>query len=155
VRKKASTGTSVDEIARRARVSKPTSYAYFGSKEELFVHVLETACSRLLASIIAPNAEVRPLEDVLLDLAHAHRRAVLALRVVSLHRLFIAEAERFPSLGQRYYAAGPGAAHIDLVEFLARRAEAGEIVCPDPLMAAELFAGLILSPKCLKLLFCG
>jgi AcrR family transcriptional regulator len=146
-------GTSVDEIARRARVSKPTIYAHFGGKEGLFVHVLEAACSRLLAPIIAPTAEVRPVEDVLLDLAHAYTRAVLAPEVISLHRLFVAEAERFPALGQRYYAAGPGAAHLGLAEFLAKRAEAGEIVCRDPLMAAELFAGLVLSPMRLKLLF--
>lgn len=146
-------GTSVDEIARRARVSKPTIYAHFGGKEGLFIHVLEVACSRLLAPIIAPAAEVRPIDDVLHDLAHAYTRAVLAPEVVSLHRLFVAEAERFPALGQRYYAAGPGAAHHGLAEFLARRAEAGEIVCPDPLMAAELFAGLVLSPMRLKLLF--
>lgn len=146
-------GTSVDEIARRARVSKPTIYAHFGGKEGLFVHVLEAACSCLLAPIIAPTAEVRPLEDVLLDLAHAYTRAVLAPEVVSLHRLFVSEAERFPALGQRYYATGPGAAHTGLAEFLARRAAAGEIVCPDPLMAAELFAALVLSPMRLKLLF--
>lgn len=146
-------GTSVDEIARRARVSKPTIYAHFGGKEGLFVHVLEGVCLRLLAPIIDPAAETKPFEDVLHDLAHAYTRAVLAPDVVSLHRLFVAEAERFPALSRRYYAVGPGTAHLGLAEFLARRAQAGEIACPDPQMAAELFAGLVLGPMRLKLLF--
>ena len=38
-------GASVDEIAAEARVSKPTIYAHFGSKEELF--------RRIMAAIVA------------------------------------------------------------------------------------------------------
>ena len=33
-------GASVDEIAAEARVSKPTIYAHFGSKEELFRRII-------------------------------------------------------------------------------------------------------------------
>ena len=146
-------GASVDEIARRARVSKPTIYAHFGGKEGLFVHILETACNRLLAPIVEADAENRPVREVLIDLAYAYTRTVLAKEVLSLHRLFIAEAERFPALGRRYFQAGPHTAHLGLAAFLEKRSNAGELLCDDPLMAAEQFAGIVLSPIRLKLLF--
>jgi AcrR family transcriptional regulator len=146
-------GVSVDEIARRAGVSKPTIYAHFGDKAGLFAHILEGACARLLAPIVDPTAEQRPIAEVLVDLAYSYTRTVLAPEVLSLHRLFIAEAERFPELSRRYHAAGPETAHRALAGFLEARAEAGEIACANPMMAAEQFAGLVLSPFRLKLLF--
>lgn len=146
-------GVSVDEIARRARVSKPTIYAHYGDKSRLFIHILEEACTQLLTTIVEPATEQRSVPEVLLDLAYRYTRTVLAPEVLSLHRLFIAEAERFPELGRRYYAAGPETAHRALAEFLSNRANAGEIVCPSPTMAAEQFAGLVLSPFRLKFLF--
>jgi TetR/AcrR family transcriptional repressor of mexJK operon len=146
-------GVSVDEIARRARVSKPTIYTHFGDKAGLFIHILEAACTRLLAPIVDPIAERRSVAEVLLHLAHSYTRTVLAPEVLSLHRLFIAEAERFPELSRRYHAAGPETAHRALAGFLEARAEAGEIICADAMMAAEQFAGLVLSPIRLKLLF--
>jgi TetR/AcrR family transcriptional regulator len=40
-------GARVDSIARRCRLSKYTLYHYFGSKEGLFIAVLERAYERL------------------------------------------------------------------------------------------------------------
>jgi TetR/AcrR family transcriptional regulator, mexJK operon transcriptional repressor len=146
-------GVSVDEIARRAGVSKPTIYAHFGDKAGLFTYILEGACARLLAPIVDPTAEQRPIAEVLVDLAYSYTRTVLAPDVLSLHRLFMAEAERFPDLSRRYYAAGPETAHRALAAFLKARSELGEIACANPMMAAEQFAGLVLGPMRLKLLF--
>jgi AcrR family transcriptional regulator len=41
--------TSVDQIARAASVAKPTIYAYFADKEELFVAVCEHVLDEMLA----------------------------------------------------------------------------------------------------------
>lgn len=42
-------GASMDEIAAQADVTKPLVYAYFGSKEELYVAYIERAGGELLA----------------------------------------------------------------------------------------------------------
>lgn len=146
-------GTSIDEIARRAGVSKPTIYAHFGDKAGLFTHILEAACTRLLKPIVDTAADTRPVGEVLRDFAFAYTRTVLSPQVLALHRLFIGEAERFPELGQKYYASGPQAVHAELAAFLRRRAASGEIRCADPDMMASQFAAVVLTPMRLKLLF--
>lgn len=146
-------GTSVDEIARRAGVSKPTIYSHFGDKAGLFTHILEDACGHLLRPIVGSESDMRPIAEVLLDFARVYTRTVLAPDVIALHRLFIAEAERFPELGQRYHAAGPRAVHAEIARFLRRRAALGEIACADPSMTASQLAATLLTPARLELLF--
>jgi len=146
-------GASVDEIARRAGVSKPTVYAHFGAKEDLFVHILEGYCARLLTPILCPDAAKMPLCVVLNDFARQYARVVLDPDVVALHRLFCSEAQRFPELGQRYYAAGPQAVHKELARFFEQRMAAGQLRRCDPIMLAEQFSGLVLTPLRLKMLF--
>jgi TetR/AcrR family transcriptional repressor of mexJK operon len=104
-------GVSIDEIARRAHVSKPTIYAHFGDKERLFLHILETACARLIAPLASEDAHGRPIAEVLRNPAHHYARAVLAPEVVALHRPCVGEALRFPSVSRRYFEQGPEMAH--------------------------------------------
>ena len=146
-------GASVDEIARRAGVSKPTVYAHFGAKEDLFVHILDGYCARLLTPILDPDAASLPIRDVLTNFARHYAGIVLDPGVVALHRLFVSEARRFPELGQSYYAAGPQAVHNELGRFFEQRIAAGELRDRDPGMLAEQFSGLVLTPLRLKMLF--
>ena len=39
--------TSMDEVARAARVTKPTVYAYFPSKEDLLTEVIRSEVARI------------------------------------------------------------------------------------------------------------
>lgn len=45
-------GTSMDEIAERADVSKPVVYQHFGGKQELFLELLDAEVERLRALIV-------------------------------------------------------------------------------------------------------
>lgn len=146
-------GASVDEIARRARVSKPTIYAHFGDKERLFVHILEKACERLIAPLVSEDARDRPIAEVLRNHARHYSRAVLAPDVVALHRLCVGEAVRFPAISRRYYEQGPETAHRALAAFLQERATAGEIDCPDAELAAWHYASLVIATARTRLLF--
>lgn len=145
-------GVSVDQIARASDVSKPTIYAHFDGKEDLFVSLLEDACERLLAPLVSP-ADDRPLADILHDQARAYAATVLRPEVVAMHRLLVAEAGRFPQLSQRYFEAGPKRAHEGLAAFFRRQIAAGAMRDVDPDIAAAQFAGMILTPVRLKMLF--
>lgn len=145
-------GVSVDEIARTANVSKPTIYSHFGGKEELFIFLLEDVCDRLLAPLAGPGRE-GDVHQTLLDHARAYARAVLQPDIVAMHRLFSAEARRFPELGKRYFAAGPEIAHEGLASYFDRLNKRGILDVGDPKLAAEQFSGMILSPLRLKMLF--
>lgn len=146
-------GVSIDEIARRAHVSKPTIYAHFGDKEQLFRHILETACTRLIAPLVSQDARGRPIGEVLRNHAHHYSRAVLAPEVVALHRLCVGEALRFPSISRHYFEQGPEMAHKVLAAFLQERADAGEIDCPDCDLAAWHYASLVIATARTRLLF--
>jgi TetR/AcrR family transcriptional regulator, mexJK operon transcriptional repressor len=145
-------GVTVDEIARAGDVSKPTIYAHFDGKEDLFVSLLEDACERLLAPLVCP-ADDRPLRQILHDQARAYAAAVLRPDVVAMHRLFVAEAVRFPELSRRYFEAGPRKAQEGLAAFFRQQIAAGAMREVDPDMAAAQFAGMVLAPLRLKMLF--
>jgi AcrR family transcriptional regulator len=77
-------GSRVDEIAARAGANKRMLYAHFGSKEELWLTVLERAYA-------AKRAEERELEVADLPPAEAMRRLVtFNLRYTSRHPEFVA-----------------------------------------------------------------
>jgi AcrR family transcriptional regulator len=90
--------TSIESIARRARVSKRTLYQRFDGKPALFGAVLQRLVGRL-----RPNDAERlfvggPLDVMLTRIAEAVLAAALAPDAIALHRLMLAEAGRFPEL---------------------------------------------------------
>src|SRR5947209_14196262 len=54
-------GATSVEIARRARVAKPTIYAHGGSKAELFLACVEAEVERLLSRLSEADLETRTL----------------------------------------------------------------------------------------------
>ena len=50
-----------------------------------------------------------------------------------------------PELGDLFYERGPGLTVSRLTQYLADATEKGELQCDDPLMAARLFLGAVVS----------
>jgi AcrR family transcriptional regulator len=147
------TGASIEQIAARSGVSKPTIYSYFDSKETLFVAILNAVCDSFAEPILEPGAEAEDLAVMLLRIAERYTRAVLRPDIVALHRLFVAEAARFPAPSRRYFEVGPERVHRTLADFFKVRMARGEIRKSDPLVLAELFAALVLGPMRARQLF--
>lgn len=57
-------GTSMDDVAAQADISKPLLYRYFGSKDGLYIALIERAGQRLLAGMSHVSNEGEPLERV-------------------------------------------------------------------------------------------
>jgi AcrR family transcriptional regulator len=95
--------TKMDEIAKRAGVTKGTLYLYFPSKEDLFRAVvgemmgsnLEVA-ERLVAEFTGPTSEL------VAELIRAWWRVGGSSRVACLGKLITGEASNFPTLAQYY-----------------------------------------------------
>lgn len=147
------TGASIEQIAARSGVSKPTIYSYFDSKETLFVAILNAVCDSFAEPILEPGAEAEDLTMMLARIAERYTRAVLRPDIIALHRLFIAEAARFPEPSRRYFEVGPERVHQTLASFFKARMARGEIRQNDPMILAELFAALVLGPMRARLLF--
>ncbi|MDI3337600.1 TetR/AcrR family transcriptional regulator [Defluviimonas aestuarii] len=135
-------GASVDDIAAEAGVSKATLYAYFPDKRMLFVEVAKGECQRqadeaeALVTLTAPPQMVLPV---------AARKIVdffLTDFGRSTFRICVAEAERFPELGQEFYATGPGLLNERISAYLTGAVERGELVIEDIHLAAAQFAEL-------------
>jgi len=144
-------GVSIEEIARKACVSKPTLYAHFGSKERLFLEILEETCDNIVAPFFGPEVDGLPIEDVLIVHARAYARALLTPEMLALNRLIVAEAPRFPEMARRYYAAGPAIVYAAVASFLQKRVAAAEIACADCMAAARMYGAMIVSPTRLRL----
>ena len=154
-------GTSMDEVAARAEVSKQTVYKHFADKEELFRAIVrgvaansDQVAAELTAAFTA--TEVRSLDDLAARLTSVARRyldAVLRPEVLSLRRLVIAEADRFPDLARAYYERAP-ARGIDVVaDALRTYVDRGLLEAQDIRLAAAHFAYLALALAQDKALF--
>lgn len=146
-------GTSIDQIAAQAGVSKPTIYSHFEGKEQLFVAIMNQVCDNFEEPFLAPHADSEDLHTILNRIAVNYTRSILQPGVIAMHRLFVAEAERFPELSRRYYQVGPQRVHNTLAGFFANRIARGEIRTMDPKLLAKFFAALVIAPTRTRCLF--
>lgn len=95
--------TRMDEIAKRAGVTKGTVYLYFPSKEDLFRAVVE--------DMMGPNIETGermlaehagPAADLLRQLLEGWWRLFGSQRLACLSKLMTGESSNFPHLAQYY-----------------------------------------------------
>src|SRR6266581_2772628 len=89
--------TSIEAVARRARVSKRTFYHRFDDKPALFVAVVHRIIDGLRPPADLPLLE-GDLEEILRRLAGLILRAALSPQAIALHRMIVAESARFPKL---------------------------------------------------------
>ncbi|CAM3237943.1 transcriptional regulator, TetR family [Paracoccus aminovorans] len=135
-------GASVDEIAREAGVSKATLYSYFPDKRIMFMEVFRNELARETADASALIEVDLPVEQVLpfiVQIVSAHMISEFGLRI---YRVSVGEAERFPTLAQEYYESGPMLLRQQLITYLERCVQRGELSIPDLELAAEQLIAL-------------
>jgi TetR/AcrR family transcriptional repressor of mexJK operon len=99
--------TSIDAVAETAGASKPTVYARYHDKRDLFAAVLRATIQRWFAplSAAAEAAKVNPksVETTLRDLSRHLLAHTSTPEVVMLRRTLAAQAVRFPELAKLGY----------------------------------------------------
>jgi TetR/AcrR family transcriptional repressor of mexJK operon len=142
--------SSVDEIARRARVAKQTVYHHFPNKDELFKEVARALAARVLVELEAPPADLR---ESLLRFAVAYRGRTLGAQGISAFRTLVPEVPRFRALARNMYANSLGAMVERLAEYLQRAMDAGQLRRDEPRFAAEMLLSMLAGVDRMKRLF--
>jgi len=135
--------TSIEAIARRARVSKRTFYHRFADKAALMSAVVV----KLIDSLRPPARVVlikgEHLEPILLHLGSLILHAALDARVLQLQRLIVAESGRFPELASAVAKAGGRQEAVALIGDLLLRHE--RVAPSQAAFAAQQFLQMIVS----------
>ena len=120
-------GTRIDDVAKRAGVSKGLTYLYYKTKEDLFKAVVRNVVVRRVDTLIG-DVESSELssEEFIRGPFLAFMKKVPGSPIAIVIRLLIAEGPRHPDLLDYYYdnvvARGMGA----IREFIRRGVERGE-----------------------------
>lgn len=128
-------GTSVDEIAARAGVSKQTVYSHYGCKETLFGLAVSTKCK---TSGIDPESIdlAVPPDQMLPELARNFIELITSPEAVSVHAICTISADSHPELGQAYFERGPLNTVQAVADYLAAQHRAGNLSVDNPEHAA-------------------
>ncbi len=135
-------GASMDEIARVAGVSKATLYSYFADKRLLFQEVARLECNRQAAEAQAVIGTDAPPEVALPQIARRVVDFVLSDFGFDIYRISVAESDRFPELGRRFYDSGPALLRALLNDYFTAAIARGELTIDDIDLAADQFAEL-------------
>ena len=119
--------TRLEDVARRAGVSKGTLYLYFDSKEELFKTVIRE-------SYLVPLAEAEEMmasfqgsaADLIREILRRWWQQVGSTKRAGMTKLVIAEAGNFPDLARFYHDEVIHRAHQLLAHAIERGIASGE-----------------------------
>jgi TetR/AcrR family transcriptional regulator, mexJK operon transcriptional repressor len=136
---------SMEEIARRAGVSKQTIYNHYGSKADLARAMSERRALEVVEVLESPGAVEHP-QQTLAAYARLLLSVAINARSTAIYRMAMAAATTMPDVARVIYEAGPKASRQRLAEYLRLENAAGRLSCPDPLQAAYFFGGLVLGP---------
>lgn len=133
---------SMATIAAAVGGSKGTLYGYFSSKEEVFAAFVVSAGQQRWQEFIALEEQPNGIEARLVALGCRYLRLLLSSEIMSVNRLVIAEAGRFPELGRIFYDNGPKSVIGVIATTLQQSAETGELTIEDPIAEAWRFKSL-------------
>ena len=135
-------GASVDEIARVAAVSKATLYSYFPDKRLLFIEVANHECERQSQEAIERIDLTGPPRAVLAQVGRHFLTFLTSTFGQQIFRICVAESDRFPEIGRRFYASGPARMRMELMRYFAEAGERGALHIDDRALAADQFGEL-------------
>ncbi|MFK0239565.1 TetR/AcrR family transcriptional regulator [Microbacterium sp. NPDC090281] len=139
-------GTSMDEVARRARISKASLYREHASKSALYAAVVRhwALAGRDAMRPALEDLKANPdLREGLVALGETMRAGILSDPVVAMRRLVIAEAAAHPDVASDYLSQSWDANIRNLAEAMTDLSEVHGLVVDDPRALASEFTWLV------------
>lgn len=142
--------TRVDDVAKRAGVSKGLMYLYFKTKEELFKAVVKTVVVRRVDALLATlESSELSSEEFLRGPMLTFMKRIPDSPVAIVIRLLISEGQRHPDLVDYYYENVVSKGLAAITRFIERGIAAGEF---KRTAAAEI-PHLFLAPMMLSIVW--
>ncbi|WP_374764364.1 TetR/AcrR family transcriptional regulator [Yunchengibacter salinarum] len=136
-------GTSMDEVARRAGVSKQTVYSHFSGKEQLFSAAVRYRMQDSFAEQALEGIEGAGVEDQIHAISLVYARLLLSQEAISMFRLLVSGAPQGPELARLFWASGPEDMILSLADFLRRRVDEGSLRIDNVDRAANQLIALL------------
>jgi AcrR family transcriptional regulator len=136
-------GTSVNEVVRLAGGSLTTLYAEFGSKDELFVAVMNRRAATLFTDIIRHGTAPPDTATALLQLARRVQAHMLSDNALAMYRLAVHEGPKFPAVRKAVLLNGLNGFLQRLGEYFNELKASRKLDIDDALVAAETFLTLV------------
>ncbi len=149
-------GTSIDQIAVSAGVSKPTVYRFFADKDALLEDIVLDTLDRAGDPFRAKLPGLTDSENLAADLqklARSYIAMVTQPSVLQLRRLVIGASHQLPELARAYYERAPEQTLRALADAFQQLASRGLLQIDDPVLAAAHFAFLVVGRALDKSLF--
>lgn len=138
-------GTSMQDVASAAKVSKGTLYVYFDNKEAMFEALVLAECNRMHRTLKSLATGTGNIAEELRQIAVHMIRTLLHPEILAAMRMLIGAGEKFPDLARLLYETGPARSMQILADYLQRRSAAGDLEIEDCLEAGAEFVDLVLS----------
>jgi TetR/AcrR family transcriptional repressor of mexJK operon len=122
---------TVDELATAAKVTKRTIYAYFGDKDALFTAMVKDLAITVSLDTASDRGTLSSLAGRIVFRVHSDE-------LVGLHRLVIAEADRFPELARVLHSYGDARHIARLAEHIRAERDVSRAVLAEPLFSLLL-----------------
>jgi len=135
-------GTSMDDVAASAGVSKPTVYSHFKDKRGLFAAFIQAEIEVVAESLLTYDANGLSVRGGLERIGRAYLDVVLSPRARALFRLVVAECEAFPEVGAVFYEATLARGSTLIGRWLTVWIDQGALEIDDLTLAARRFLGL-------------
>lgn len=142
-------GSSMDQVAATAGVSKQTLYAYYRSKNDLLVDVLGNLLSEFIG-LQSSMRDARPstrddLRSALIDVAETVTSLAMRADYIGLVRVLISEMPAMPEVAALWRRTVPEQGMAQVSSLLGRAREAGVVRDVDLDLATRMFMGSMLT----------
>jgi TetR/AcrR family transcriptional repressor of mexJK operon len=130
----------MNEVARRAGISKASLYREYASKDSLFAAIVLDWTARGRDAMRPALDALLAADDILVGLTrltHTIQAGVLDEDVLRMRRLVAAESDRFPDVAAQYLAGSWDSNIAALADTLAELDRRETLVVDDPKAAAE------------------
>lgn len=134
-------GARMEDIGRRAGISKAAVYLQFASKEDVFRALVQGMIADTLPRIAPSDLGDRPAPELLRGFVAMAFTIITHRDLAFVPRLIVGEGQKFPELARFYHDEAVSRMLTILENILRHGVERGEFACPVSKHTARAVAG--------------